>query len=104
MEAVSTADLDLSEEDIADLERYLDVNRGEILFARGVIVEGDTERFLIPVLAKQQGFDLDELGISVYSVCAANSSSGRFWRDRRRNSGNPSQQACTREGGARYDA
>lgn len=72
-EAVSTADLDLSEEDIADLERYIDVNRGEILFARGVIlVEGDAERFLVPVLAKQQGYDLDELGISVCSVSGTN--------------------------------
>lgn len=72
-EAVSTANLDLSDEDVADLERYLDVNRGEILFARGVIlVEGDAERFLVPVLAKQQGYDLDELGISVCSVSGTN--------------------------------
>jgi len=72
-EAVSTADLDLSNEDVADLERYLDVNRGEMLFARGVIlVEGDAERFLVPVLAKQQGVDLDELGISVCSVSGTN--------------------------------
>lgn len=72
-EAVSTADLDLSDEDAADLERYLDVNRGEMLFARGVIlVEGDAERFLVPVLAKQQGVDLDEHGISVCSVSGTN--------------------------------
>jgi putative ATP-dependent endonuclease of OLD family len=63
-EGVSTAELDLAEEDIADLERYIDVNRGELFFARGVIlVEGDAERFLVPVLARQQGHDLDELGI-----------------------------------------
>ena len=72
-EAVSTANLDLDEEDVADLERYLDVNRGEMLFARGVIlVEGDAERFLVPVLAKQQGVDLDEHGISVCSVSGTN--------------------------------
>jgi putative ATP-dependent endonuclease of OLD family len=72
-EAVSTANLDLSDEDIADLERYLDVNRGEMLFARGVIlVEGDAERFLVPILARQQGVDLDELGISVCSVSGTN--------------------------------
>ena len=72
-EAASTADLNLSGEDVADLERYLDVNRGEMLFARGVIlVEGDAERFLVPVLAKQQGYDLDELGISVCSVAGTN--------------------------------
>jgi putative ATP-dependent endonuclease of OLD family len=72
-EAVSTANLDLSDEDAADLERYLDVNRGEMLFARSVIlVEGDAERYLVPVLAKQQGVDLDELGISVCSVSGTN--------------------------------
>jgi len=72
-EAVSTAELDLSAEDIADLERYIDVNRGELLFARGVIlVEGDAEKFLVPVLAKHQGYDLDELGISVCSISGTN--------------------------------
>lgn len=72
-EAVSTASLDLSDDEIADLERYLDVSRGEMLFARGVIlVEGDAERFLVPVLAKQQGYDLDALGVSVCSVSGTN--------------------------------
>lgn len=72
-EGVSTAELKLSKEDTADLERYIDVNRGELLFARGIIlVEGDAERFLVPVLARQQGFDLDKLGISVCSVSGTN--------------------------------
>ena len=72
-EAVSTADIDLSKEDIVDLERYIDVSRGEILFARGVIlVEGDAEKFLVPVLAKNQDYDLDELGISVCSISGTN--------------------------------
>lgn len=72
-EGVSTAELALTKEDVADLERYIDVNRGELFFARGVIlVEGDAERFLVPVLARQQGHDLDELGISVCSVSGTN--------------------------------
>jgi Predicted ATP-dependent endonuclease of the OLD family len=72
-EGISTAELDLADKDIADLERYIDVNRGELFFARGVIlVEGDAERFLVPVLARQQGYDLDELGISVCSVSGTN--------------------------------
>ena len=51
-EGISTQNLDISEEDIADLERYIDVTRGEIVFARGVLlVEGDAERFLIPILS-----------------------------------------------------
>lgn len=72
-EAVSTAQVELSEEDVADLERYIDVNRGEILFARGVIlVEGDAERFLVPALARLQGYNLDALGISVCSIAGTN--------------------------------
>jgi len=72
-EAVSTAKTDFKQADIADLERYMDVNRGEVLFARGVIlVEGDAEEFLVPVLARNQGCDLDELGISVCSISGTN--------------------------------
>ena len=66
---VSSSNVELKPGEFADLERYIDVNRGELLFARGVIlVEGDAEKFLIPVLAKQQGYDLDELGIAVCSI------------------------------------
>lgn len=69
----STAGLDLEPTDIADLERYLDVNRGEIVFSRGVLlVEGDAECFVVPILAKLNGYDLDELGISVCSVSGTN--------------------------------
>ena len=72
-EAISTANINLSDEERADLERYIDINRGELLFARGVIlVEGDAERFLLPVLAKSKGYDLDELGISVCSISGTN--------------------------------
>ena len=54
---------------IADLERYLDVTRAEMLFARGVIlVEGAAELFLIPAFAEEMGMPLDELGISVCAV------------------------------------
>ncbi|MFA5264451.1 MAG: AAA family ATPase [Opitutaceae bacterium] len=70
---VSTAKLKVSDKSKEDLERYLDVSRGEMLFARGVIlVEGDAEKFLVPVLAKAQGVDLDEAGISVCSVSGTN--------------------------------
>lgn len=67
--AVSTADLGLSKRHIADLERYIDVNRGELLFSRGIVlVEGEAEKFLLPVFAKMIGIDLDELGISICSI------------------------------------
>jgi putative ATP-dependent endonuclease of OLD family len=72
-EGVSTAALPIAEKDRLDLERYLDVTRGEVLFATGVIlVEGDAEMYLIPALARLQGFDLDALGISICSVGGTN--------------------------------
>lgn len=68
-EAVGTAGLALDEGELADIERYLDVTRGEALFARGILfVEGEAEEYLVPVLAKLLGHDLDELGVSVCSV------------------------------------
>jgi putative ATP-dependent endonuclease of OLD family len=72
-EAASTARLELDPAVVADLERYLDVTRGEVLFAKGVLlVEGEAERFLLPALAKAEGSDFDELGISVCSVAGTN--------------------------------
>jgi putative ATP-dependent endonuclease of OLD family len=68
-EGVSTANLNIDEKEIADLERYIDVTRGEILFAKGIIlVEGDAEEFLLPILGKLNNYDFDKLGISVCSV------------------------------------
>jgi len=72
-EGVSAAEVSLEDAEERDLERYLDVTRGEILFAKGVIlVEGDAELFLVPILARLRGIDLDELGISVCSVSGTN--------------------------------
>lgn len=72
-EAVSTATLDLDPAVVADLERYLDVTRGEMLFAKTVIlVEGEAERFLVPALAKARGVDFDKFGITVCSVAGTN--------------------------------
>lgn len=52
-----------------DLERYLDVTRAEMLFARTVIlVEGIAELYLLPAFATNQGVDLDAEGITVCSV------------------------------------
>ena len=71
--AVSTAAAPLDERDEADLQRYIDVSRGEIFFARGVIlVEGDAERFLVPAFAEALDIPLDMLGITVCSVGGTN--------------------------------
>ncbi|EOV8114068.1 TPA: ATP-dependent nuclease [Enterobacter hormaechei subsp. steigerwaltii] len=51
------------------LERYLDVTRAELFFARRVIfVEGAAELMLIDALAKKMNFDLREYGVSLISV------------------------------------
>ncbi len=69
----STARISLTDADVEDLERYLDVTRAEMLFSRGVIlVEGDAEKFLVPVFAKTLGHNLDYLGITVCSVSGTN--------------------------------
>jgi putative ATP-dependent endonuclease of OLD family len=69
----STANADLSPEEVLDLQRYLDVTRGELFFARGVmLVEGDAERFLIPAFAGVFNLSLDEFGISICSVAGTN--------------------------------
>ena len=58
-----------------DLERYIDVTRGELFFSKGVIlVEGDAEKFLLPTLAKlhDDTLDFDAMGISVCSIGGTN--------------------------------
>lgn len=71
--ATSSARVPLDEREVSDLQRYIDVTRGELFFARGVIfVEGDAERFLIPAFAEKLGVHLDVLGISVCSVSGVN--------------------------------
>jgi putative ATP-dependent endonuclease of OLD family len=71
--ATSAASVRLTKDDEDDLARYLDVTRAEMLFARGIIlVEGDAEKFLLPVFAASMGHDLDHLGITVCSVAGTN--------------------------------
>ncbi|QJR30502.1 ATP-dependent nuclease [Limnobacter profundi] len=69
----SAAEVELLPDEEADLQRYIDVTRGELFFARGIIfVEGDAERFLIPAFAAALDIDLDALGVTVCSVASAN--------------------------------
>lgn len=69
----SAAEVALLPDEEDDLQRYIDVTRGELFFARGIIfVEGDAERFLIPEFAAALDIDLDALGVTVCSVASAN--------------------------------
>ncbi|CAM4340993.1 ATP-dependent nuclease [Flavobacterium terrigena] len=60
----------LSTKKITQIQRYLDAVRSNLLFAKGVIlVEGDAEEILIPLLVKKVlGLSLDELGISLINI------------------------------------
>lgn len=60
----------LSSKSINQIQRYLDAVRTNLLFAKGVIlVEGDAEEILIPILIKNVfGVSLDELGISLINI------------------------------------
>jgi len=60
----------LTPSQITHLQRYLDATRSSLLFAKGVIlVEGDAEEILIPVLVKKVlGVSLDELAISLINI------------------------------------
>lgn len=67
----SLANAGFTADERADLERYLDVTRAEIVFGRGVIlVEGDAEKFVVPAAAglHTTPVHLDEFGITVCSV------------------------------------
>jgi putative ATP-dependent endonuclease of OLD family len=68
--AVPADDAALEASEIADLERYLDATKSNLLFARKVVlVEGPAELFLIPALLKKvKGIDLDREGISVIPI------------------------------------
>jgi len=60
----------LEESQSVHIQRYLDAVRNNLLFAKSVIlVEGDAEEILIPVLVKKVlGISLDELGISLINI------------------------------------
>ena len=72
-EISSTATLKLDDRDRLDLERYLDVKRGEIYFGKGVIlVEGIAEEYLVPRFAELIEKPLDQKGVIVCNVNSTN--------------------------------
>lgn len=67
--ACSAASLELKKSEREDLERYLEASRAEILFSRAVVlVEGDSELYLVPRLAELCGVRCDQVGITVASI------------------------------------
>jgi putative ATP-dependent endonuclease of OLD family len=68
-EIAAASEAQLEEREWADIERYLDATRAEMVFARRVLlVEGFAEQVLVPVLAAADDLDLDKLGISICAI------------------------------------
>ena len=88
----------LNASDYAFLERFLDVTKANLFFARAVlIVEGDAEALLLPALAKAAGFDLERCGVSIVNV--GHVGLFRYARIFQRNDGRtiPLKVACVRD-------
>jgi len=69
----STADMPITDGEFLDVERYLDVKRGEIYLGKGVIlVEGIAEEYLVPKFAELLNKPLDEKGIIVCNINCTN--------------------------------
>lgn len=67
--ASSAAGAELDVKQRADIQRYLDVSRAELLFcAAAILVEGVAEVYLLPALARALEFDLDAYGVIITSV------------------------------------
>ncbi len=59
----------LQKGDYLFLQRFLDSTKANLFFAKGIImVEGDAENILIPVIADILGFPLEKYGISIVNV------------------------------------
>lgn len=60
---------DLQKGDYLFLQRFLDSTKANLFFAKGIImVEGDAENILIPVIADILGYPLEKYGISIVNV------------------------------------
>lgn len=69
----TTANIKLPPNEKQDLERYLDVKRGELYFGKAVIlVEGIAEEYLIPKFAELLDKPLDSRGILVCNINSTN--------------------------------
>ena len=66
---LSEGNTGLEKGDYLFLQRFLDVTKSNLFFAKGVImVEGDAENLLIPVVAEIVGYPLEKYGVSIVNV------------------------------------
>ena len=66
---LSEGNTGLEKGDYLFLQRFLDATKANLFFAKGIImVEGDAENLLIPVIAEIIGYPLEKYGVSVVNV------------------------------------
>ncbi len=71
--AVSVSSITIGEKIKKKLERYLDATRGELFFARRILmVEGMAEALLLPVLAKMSGGNLKKSSVTILNADGIN--------------------------------
>lgn len=65
----TTVGLQLRDEEYADLARYIDVKRGELYTAKGILfVEGIAEEYLVTRFSERLGFELDRIGVVICNI------------------------------------
>lgn len=63
------SDTELDVDDYQFLEKFLDVTKSNLFFARAVlVVEGDAENILLPTIAELLGKPLEDYGVSIVNV------------------------------------
>lgn len=66
---LSEGNTGLEKGDYLFLQRFLDATKSNLFFAKGIImVEGDAENLLIPIIAEIIGYPLEKHGVSVVNV------------------------------------
>ena len=66
---LSEGNTGLEKGDYLFLQRFLDATKSNLFFAKGVImVEGDAENLLLPVIAEIIGYPLEKYGVSIVNV------------------------------------
>ena len=93
----------LDDDDYVFLEKFLDITKSNLFFAKGVlIVEGDAENILLPTIAELLGYPLENYGVSIVNV--GNTAYARYAKiflragmDAEPNNWLPVQVACLRD-------
>lgn len=67
--ALRKGETELAPGDYVFMEKFLDVTKSNLFFARGLmVVEGDAENVLLPTIAKLIGHPLEDYGVSMINV------------------------------------